>query len=657
MAAAAVGLIGQASGTGYEARLFDQGYVHTIDIVMNDWDAFLETCRSEEYAECTLVIDGESYKNIAIRGKGNTSLSSVSSYGNDRYSFKIEFDHYQTGKTYYGLDKLSLNNLIYDNTYMKDYFAYTLMNKMGVASPLCSFAEIRVNGEVWGTYLVVEGVEDAFLKRNYGVDHGELYKPDTMNFGGGRGNGRDFDMANFMEESDAEKNGTESRTQAFGGFDPSQMFGGGNFDFSRMPGGDFDPSQIMGGNFDFSRMMPDMGGMQMPSGGDSQSDSGRQFNFGMGGGETKLIYSDDDPDSYSSIFSSAKTDITEDDQTRLIAALKKLSQGDTAAVDTDAMMRYLAVHDFLQNGDSYTGSMVHNYYLYEENGVLSMIPWDYNLAYGTFMGGRGSNAINAPIDSPVSNGTGSDRPMVDWIFNSEETTHAYHRIYQQFMDECFANGWFEQEVDRLKTMLTPYVQRDATAFCTFEEFEKGVETLKAYGEKRSQSVMGQLKGEIPSTSAGQRNANNLIDTEGLDLSLMGSMGGGKDRQGNQESRRNAGKMPVGGMQGGFMPSFGGEIPAGNGQMPPAPQENAEGKMPSLSKGAGGFMPFPDENTPAEPENTQSEQANRQSMKQRNPAVPSNAQAAGTQENTVMLLLCAAVLLSAVIAARCFRRRE
>ena len=112
MGAAASGIIEMNSSMGYEARLFDQERVHTIDIVMNDWEGFLETCTNEEYASCTIVIDGEAFGSVAIRAKGNTSLSSVSSYGNNRYSFKIEFDHYENGKTYYGLDKLSLNNLI-----------------------------------------------------------------------------------------------------------------------------------------------------------------------------------------------------------------------------------------------------------------------------------------------------------------------------------------------------------------------------------------------------------------------------------------------------------------------------------------------------------------------------------------------------------------
>ena len=109
---------------------------------MDDWDSFIESCEDEAYSACAVVIDGESYKNVAIRAKGNTSLSSVRQLGSQRYSFKIEFDHYDSGKTYHGLDKLCLNNLIQDNTMMKDYLVYQLMGQFGVASPLCSFVYI-----------------------------------------------------------------------------------------------------------------------------------------------------------------------------------------------------------------------------------------------------------------------------------------------------------------------------------------------------------------------------------------------------------------------------------------------------------------------------------------------------------------------------------
>ena len=85
---------------GYEGLLFDQSTVHTIDITMTDWDQFIENALAEEYAECSIAIDGERFSNVAIRAKGNTSLSSVAAMGSSRYSFKVEFDHYVKGMTY-----------------------------------------------------------------------------------------------------------------------------------------------------------------------------------------------------------------------------------------------------------------------------------------------------------------------------------------------------------------------------------------------------------------------------------------------------------------------------------------------------------------------------------------------------------------------------
>ena len=70
----ALGIQAASKIMGYESRLFDTSKVHTIDIVIDDWDAFLDTAQSEEYAVCSVVIDGEAISNVGIRGKGNTSL-------------------------------------------------------------------------------------------------------------------------------------------------------------------------------------------------------------------------------------------------------------------------------------------------------------------------------------------------------------------------------------------------------------------------------------------------------------------------------------------------------------------------------------------------------------------------------------------------------
>ena len=590
MGAAAAGLIGKADGIGYENRLFDTARVHTLDIVMDGWEGFIEQCADEEYAACTVVIDGEKYGNVAIRAKGNTSLSSVAAYGNDRYSFKIEFDHYQTGKTYYGLDKLCLNNIIQDKTYLKDYLAYTLMNKMGVPAPLCSFVQINVNGEAWGLYLAVEGVEDGFLTRNYGVSTGNLYKPDSMSFGGGRGNGRDFDMDDFREQFDAQEDASDSAGASDsapqgGDFTPPGMPGSGDFTPGDMPdgagfpaGGDFTPGE------DFTP--PDMQG-------------GGGFG-GMGSDDVKLKYIDDDPDSYSNIFTSAKTNIGDEDEARLIASLKALSEGGEAAaavVDTDEVIRYLVVHNFLCNGDSYTGSMVHNYYLYEENGVLSMIPWDYNLAFGGFdMGGFGgsgaTSTVNSPIDSPVS-GSLSDRPMVAWIFDSEEYTARYHELYAEFIETVFDSGWFEEELDRVAALIDPYVEADTNGFFTYDQFQTGAAALREFCLLRAESITGQLDGTIPSTSAGQSaDSSALVDASSVSLSDMGEFSGGG---GGGMNRGEDGGMPggrFGGARDGSAQNSGAQKPGSASQNTDARDQGAQGapenSRPSFSPPDAGF---------------------------------------------------------------------
>ena len=482
---------------GYESRLFDTSYVHTIDIVMDDWDEFIDGCEDEEYTSCAVIIDNEAYKNVGIRAKGNTSLSSVSAYGNDRYSFKIEFDHYDSGKSYYGLDKLSLNNIIQDNTYMKDYLVYQMMGYFGVDSPLCSYVYITVNGEDFGLYLAVEGVEESFLSRNYGSDYGELYKPDTTQTQAG-GDGEMPDMRNGGEPQDMENGG-----------------------------------EVLDGE------MPDMSNAGEPPDGTEMSDR-REDENGMQGGssseDVSLIYSDDDYDSYSNIFDNAKTNISDDDKDRLIESLKKLNENENIedVVDVDEVIRYFVVHNFVCNFDSYTGSMIHNYYLYEEDGKMSMIPWDYNLAFGGFSAGGGqgdgsngnaTELVNYPIDTPVSGGTVDSRPMLAWIFANEEYTEQYHEYFSEFITECFDSGYIEDLTQSTAEMISPYVEKDPTKFCTYDEYETGVETLLEFLELRVSSVSGQLSGTIPSTSEGQQaDSSAFVDASDINISDMGSMG-------------------------------------------------------------------------------------------------------------------------------------
>ncbi len=638
MNAQALGVQAISNEMGYENRLFDNSKVHTIDIIMDDWDSFIQTCENEEYAVCTVVIDGESYKNVGIRAKGNTSLSSVKSMDSDRYSFKIEFDQYDSTNTYYGLDKLSLNNIIQDNTFMKDYLVYQSMVEFGVDAPLCSYSYITVNGEDWGLYLAVEAIEDSFLQRNYGNDYGELYKPDSMSFGGGRGNGKDFNVSEFINEGGEfelpEDFEIPERMELPENFEmPERMEIPENFEMPEgtqvpeMPGNEQQPiepgtdsagsenntnnadsgrgsrgnkgfgggaKEFGGGNAFGGGEMNDFGGGNVFGGGEKNDfGGGKGGGMGMGSSDVKLQYIDDDPDSYSNIFNNAKTDITSADKTRLIKSLKALSEGEDIEniVDVEEVIRYFVVHNFVCNGDSYTGAMIHNYYLYEEDGQFSMIPWDYNLAFGGFQSSNATDTVNEPIDSPVSGGDTNDRPMIAWILENEEYTDMYHQYFAEFLNTVNMT----EIIDHAAELIAPYVEKDPGKFCTYEEFETGVDALRKFCELRSESVSGQLAGEIPATSEGQAaDSSALIDASDLTISDMGSMGHGgmgggfpgSDRgdkgsfegfgegRGEGENFGNFGgdqsEMP--------MPDFGGED-----MMPPEGMEMPEG-MPMPPEG-------------------------------------------------------------------------
>lgn len=360
--------ITEAAEPDYVRALFDTGRVHAIDVLVpdGDWDSFIETCTDKAYLACDLVIDGELYPEAAIRAKGNSSMQMASH--TKKYSFKIEFDHYRA-ETFHGLDKLNLNNLVMDASCIRDYLVYRMMDEFGVDAPLCSFVFVTVNGEAWGLYLAVEGVEDAFLERNFGAEHGALYKPDNISH--------------------------------HKGDEDSGMFGGA-------PARGAGPSFEMESDEASSSASVEMPSFEMPR-------PGGGGGFGMGADDVKLQYIDGDPESYPNIFDSAKTDISRKDKYRLIEALRKLSAWEDLeqTLDTDEVLRYFVSHLFTCNSDSYTGGMIHNYYLYEENGRLSMIPWDYNLAFG-------QQSITGQLDGTIPSTTEGQRADSSALIDASE---------------------------------------------------------------------------------------------------------------------------------------------------------------------------------------------------------------------------------------------
>ena len=413
----------------YTERIFDTSYVHDVNIYISnsDWKDLTTYPAAKRMYHVDVTIDGIKISNVSFRTKGNSSLKTIAEGpdegpGANRFSFKVDFGKYEDNQSYFGLDKISFNNIFGDASYLNDFVSYEMFRQLGVAAPLTSFVYIKINGENLGLYLAVEDIGNSFLERN-NLD-GYLYKP---------------------EQNHGDDNGAS------------------------------------------------------------------------------ITYTDDDENSYRDIFNNAYSKITSDDKTRLISSIKQLNNNTNLdkVLNIDEIISYFVVHNFVLSYDSYTGESIHNYFLLEKDGIMSMIPWDYNLAFGRCdMAGDITTIVNYGIDSPIVGAEPNERPMWYWIEKNETYLNKYHSIMNKLITDYFESGKFDEYVDYNYNVIKSYIPLDFSAFYSAKEADTAVSTLKTFCKLRSQSIKLQLGGKL-STRTTTQLAQNKIDASSIKLEDMG----------------------------------------------------------------------------------------------------------------------------------------
>ena len=514
----------------YVTTIFDDDKVIEINIEMSEdaWQEMIDNASAEEYTSANITVNGTTYTNVGIRPKGNSSLSQiVADSTTDRFSFKLKFDKYIDGQTLDGLSKLVLNNNMSDTTYMKEYLSYKLLDSLNVPTPECAYAHITVNGEEWGLYLAVEPIEEEFIERHYGSINGNLYKPesDSVAMGNKYDNGQMQVPPNMNNGDDSiqmqtppDMNNGDSSMQMQ---TPPDMSNGDTSIQVQTP-----PDMNNGDNSMQMQTPPDMNNgdnsMQMPQ------SMPNGIGGGMGGNSNgaDLVWNGDDVSNYSSIFDNAIFKTTDsDDYTKILDMIEHLDSLEDieSYLNVDEVLRYFAVNTFLVNLDSYASNMKHNYYLYEDDGLVSILPWDYNLSFAGFQAGSASNAINFPIDSPVSDSLEAS-PLIGKLLEVDKYKELYHQYLNEIVENFINNGTYETLITKVNSLISNYVENDATAFYTFEEYTNSLTHLINFGYDRATSITAQLDGSQPSTSYGN------IDTT-VDLTALGQQGGGNDKGG------------------------------------------------------------------------------------------------------------------------------
>ncbi|WP_339290517.1 CotH kinase family protein [Paenibacillus sp. FSL E2-0201] len=225
----------------------------------------------------------------------------------------------------------------------------------------------------------------------------------------------------------------------------------------------------------------------------------------MTGQGSDLTWLGDDPSLYTGLV--MKSDKSNDDI--LIDMLNELNNGTDYEkyIDVEESLKYIALNAVTANMDSYLGGNKQNYYLYEDDGVFSILPWDYNMAFG------GMGSADVLIDEPTQ-GALAERPLIAKLLANDEYKAKYHEIVSEMINGYLADDTFQTRMDQLDMMISSYVKADPSAFYTFEQYEEGIKSVKTFMSNMAKNIQQQLDGTIPSSG------------DGSGSGMGGGMGGG-----------------------------------------------------------------------------------------------------------------------------------
>lgn len=220
-----------------------------------------------------------------------------------------------------------------------------------------------------------------------------------------------------------------------------------------------------------------------------------------------LLWLGDDIQSYTDINLQTNEDTT--DNGAFINFVESLDNGETSAIDIDTLLRYMSVSTSLSNLDSYHGPLAHNYYIYDDDGVFSILPWDFNESFGTFnMDCNSVDVRELYIDEPVS-GALSERPLIANVFAEQSNLDVYHSYLTQLINGSLSSDTFNARVNEIADLIREHVQNDPTSFYGSTYFEQNLTSttgqfygLTSFMQYRVANMAAQLDGALPSAGDG-----------------------------------------------------------------------------------------------------------------------------------------------------------
>lgn len=149
------------------AWLFDPAAVVEIDLGLpQESIEVLEVEPEEEYQPATFTLKAgtQTWGPFEVGARLKGGIGSFRPLAG-KAAFKLKFDELVDGQTFFGLEKLTLNNMVQDPTMVREALAYEAFRAVGVPASRTGYAFVRVNGEAYGLYLNIEVLDSVSLPR------------------------------------------------------------------------------------------------------------------------------------------------------------------------------------------------------------------------------------------------------------------------------------------------------------------------------------------------------------------------------------------------------------------------------------------------------------------------------------------------------------
>jgi len=153
---------------------FDESVVTTYEITLDpaDWDAMVADPWNDTWRRCTVVWQGETYVDVAIRPSGERSRIP----GNLKPSLRLEFDEFVPDREFHSYSTLKLDAFTHDASMMRSRLQYPYYEAAGVPAPKVVHCRIVVNGSLKGLYGVEERIGREFLRKRFGRPVQQYYE-------------------------------------------------------------------------------------------------------------------------------------------------------------------------------------------------------------------------------------------------------------------------------------------------------------------------------------------------------------------------------------------------------------------------------------------------------------------------------------------------